>query len=197
MPRAAGNQSAVNLRASAQAIRGVIANGAQDWKTALTAIADALDAVQLGLELTEAKHANLGQLNTTDPRRPANDFVSGDRLINGIKVNGFVVDPYTGRIGVGTTAPSSIFQISMGPNSNFNVRPFSDFFVGQPGAAIDVGSSASLLFQAKNTLIIGNLQLDLSRIIAYANNAAAIAGGLVGGNVYRTGADPSTLCVVF
>jgi hypothetical protein len=30
----------------------------------------------------------------------------------------------------------------------------------------------------------------------YANNAAAIAGGLVAGNLYRTGGNPDTVCVV-
>lgn len=30
----------------------------------------------------------------------------------------------------------------------------------------------------------------------YANNAAAIAGGLVAGNFYRTGANPDPVCVV-
>lgn len=30
----------------------------------------------------------------------------------------------------------------------------------------------------------------------YANNAAAIAGGLVAGDFYRTNGDPDTVCVV-
>lgn len=30
----------------------------------------------------------------------------------------------------------------------------------------------------------------------YANNAAAISGGLIAGNLYRTGADPDTVCIV-
>jgi hypothetical protein len=33
-------------------------------------------------------------------------------------------------------------------------------------------------------------------LTAYANNGAAIAGGLVAGDLYRTGADPDTVCVV-
>jgi len=40
-----------------------------------------------------------------------------------------------------------------------------------------------------NTLNIGNLS-------SYANNAAAISGGLVAGQFYRTGGDPDTICVV-
>ena len=30
----------------------------------------------------------------------------------------------------------------------------------------------------------------------YANNAAAVTGGLVAGDFYRTGADPDVVCVV-
>jgi hypothetical protein len=30
----------------------------------------------------------------------------------------------------------------------------------------------------------------------YANNAAAVAGGLISGQIYRTGTDPDHLCVV-
>jgi hypothetical protein len=33
-------------------------------------------------------------------------------------------------------------------------------------------------------------------IPVYANNAAAIAGGLIEGDFYRTGGDPSALCIV-
>jgi len=43
---------------------------------------------------------------------------------------------------------------------------------------------------------ITNICLLLLDIPVYANNAAAIAGGLVAGNFYRTGADPDPVCVV-
>jgi hypothetical protein len=46
-----------------------------------------------------------------------------------------------------------------------------------------------------------NAEILLTNIIGtgltiYANNAAAILGGLIVGNVYRTGADPDLICVV-
>jgi len=44
-----------------------------------------------------------------------------------------------------------------------------------------------------DTIISGTSVFTLP---AYANNAAALAGGLVAGNLYRTGADPDTVCVV-
>jgi len=34
------------------------------------------------------------------------------------------------------------------------------------------------------------------QLAPFANNAAAIAGGLVAGDLYRTGGDPDTVCIV-
>ncbi len=36
----------------------------------------------------------------------------------------------------------------------------------------------------------------VSGLLSYANNAAALAGGLRVGDLYKTGADPDTVCVV-
>lgn len=47
---------------------------------------------------------------------------------------------------------------------------------------------------AATALVAGVLQLSTLPPI-YANNAAAIAGGLTAGGVYRLGADPDVLCV--
>lgn len=44
-----------------------------------------------------------------------------------------------------------------------------------------------------------NVHTDLARLESlpiYANNAAALAGGLVVGDFYRTGANPDPVCVV-
>jgi hypothetical protein len=44
------------------------------------------------------------------------------------------------------------------------------------------------------------VELIIRRMIAslptYANNAAAIAGGLTIGSLYHTGADPDQICIV-
>lgn len=40
------------------------------------------------------------------------------------------------------------------------------------------------------------LSTGLSNLPTYANNAAAIAGGVRDGGFYRTGGDPDTICVV-
>jgi hypothetical protein len=42
----------------------------------------------------------------------------------------------------------------------------------------------------------GGVAFGLSSIPAYANNAAALAGGLTAGMLYRTSADPSVICIV-
>lgn len=42
----------------------------------------------------------------------------------------------------------------------------------------------------------GQATISLNGIPLYANNAAALAGGLVAGDFYRTGADPDPICVV-
>lgn len=41
-----------------------------------------------------------------------------------------------------------------------------------------------------------NINIPLSGLPAYANNAAAITGGLVAGDLYRTNGDPDLVCVV-
>jgi len=41
-----------------------------------------------------------------------------------------------------------------------------------------------------------NVTVHISGLPAYANNAAAVAGGLLAGDLYRTGDDPDIVCVV-
>lgn len=66
----------------------------------------------------------------------------------------------------------------------------------------------ALLAQGTNVAVSGNLlskagpdtaglvTLSIATLPIFANNAAAITGGLVAGNFYRTGADPDPVCVV-
>lgn len=57
-----------------------------------------------------------------------------------------------------------------------------------PGGQVAI-SGASIFFQASGHYNFNGLQV-------FANNAAAIAGGLVAGDLYRTGANPDPVCVV-
>lgn len=54
----------------------------------------------------------------------------------------------------------------------------------------------SILQRAAPLVVNNAFYIDLSQIPVYANNAAAIAGGLSAGNLYRTGANPDPVCVV-
>jgi hypothetical protein len=54
----------------------------------------------------------------------------------------------------------------------------------------NVGGAATALINLEGSVSMSPLPP------IFANNAAAITGGLVAGNLYRTGADPDTLCIV-
>ncbi len=55
-----------------------------------------------------------------------------------------------------------------------------------------------LVEKGKTPEVLRNLiaLLQLTALPVYANNAAAIAGGLAAGGLYRTNGDPDTICVV-
>lgn len=81
---------------------------------------------------------------------------------------------------------------SVGMSSSYSredhVHPFPDSTTGSGRIVFD---STPTLIQATftGTTTLVNLQI-------FANNAAAVAGGLTVGNLYRTGADPDILAVV-
>jgi len=58
------------------------------------------------------------------------------------------------------------------------------------------GTSEHPLNTAGSTGATFAAPIKVTGLTIYANNAAALAGGLVAGNLYRTGADPDTVCVV-
>ncbi len=70
-----------------------------------------------------------------------------------------------------------------------------------PAASVSVVNDGLIIYNAA-----GNAEYLVSptellnavgaSLAVYANNAAAITGGLAAGNLYRTGADPDVVCVV-
>lgn len=54
----------------------------------------------------------------------------------------------------------------------------------------------SILQQVGPLVVNGAFMIQLGQVPVYANNAAAIAGGLNPGNLYRTGANPDPVCIV-
>ena len=63
--------------------------------------------------------------------------------------------------------------------------------IGFPLGSIYLSSSNGAVFhlEGSNTFIFSQLSV-------YANNAAAISGGLIAGTLYRTGSDPDQICIV-
>lgn len=63
----------------------------------------------------------------------------------------------------------------------------------------DIQTSLQGLVKAVYSLqqaVIGSFP-QRATLAVYANNAAALAGGLTAGDLYRTSADPSVVCVVY
>lgn len=56
------------------------------------------------------------------------------------------------------------------------------------GSTIVLDSGASLVCEPGSSISLLNLQI-------FANNGAAVAGGLIAGNLYRDGSDPDHVCV--
>jgi len=84
---------------------------------------------------------------------------------------------------VGTTAVQWI--PSTGLHFKYNATGLGGFLVSITSAGnVGIGTTTP------------NSKLAVSGLPVYANNAAAIGGGLAAGDFYRTGADPDTVCVV-
>lgn len=74
------------------------------------------------------------------------------------------------------------------------------YVIEQAGLTMDTAGTETAQ-QLLEAFQAGTLELDISTLAiqdldVYANNAAAIAGGLSAGDLYRTNADPDTVCVV-
>jgi hypothetical protein len=65
------------------------------------------------------------------------------------------------------------------------------------GASIICDSGSTIIFDSGSALVCEpGSSLSLLNLQIFANNGAAVAGGLVAGNVYRLGGDPDLLAVV-
>lgn len=111
-----------------------------------------------------------------------------------------------------TLTGNGTFQFTAGSDVTFNLgRNFSligsgtvnfDTTNGGPSSAsrISLLSAESIVLTALQDAA-GQVQLNtnhinLPHLQIFANNAAAISGGLVVGDLYRTGADPDVVCIV-
>lgn len=81
-------------------------------------------------------------------------------------------------------------------------RVTGDLYVGN-NAAVDPAivfdgdsNDGQITYMEDEDYFIFSARLNITGIPAYANNAAAIGGGLVAGDLYRTNGDPDLLCIV-
>lgn len=105
-----------------------------------------------------------------------------------------------GAVSIGNTGYST-FAIH---NLNGNTNP--DIFIfdrnNETGPVTDnssFGNETAIFGQVINAasgVRIGNAYLSVPNLPVFANNAAALAGGLVAGVFYRTNGNPDTVCVV-
>jgi hypothetical protein len=59
-----------------------------------------------------------------------------------------------------------------------------------------LAAALALLAPLASPTFTGTVKITLAGVQIFANNAAAITGGLVAGDLYRTGSDPDTVCIV-
>ena len=82
--------------------------------------------------------------------------------------------------------------------SNLQKLPLANL----PASNANLGEYERLLSVKLNQLLpllitrVNNLIDKTTTLPVYANNAAAITGGLVAGDFYRTGANPDPVCIV-
>jgi hypothetical protein len=101
--------------------------------------------------------------------------------IGGVAVNGLPDDVLAEGFIQWATGLDPVMRIDAGENNGLEVRSDSGVGITADGR-IDLNSAG--------------VRLQPSGIPVYANNAAATAGGLIPGMLYRTGGDPDQLCIV-
>lgn len=129
------------------------------------------------------------------------------------------VDSTNGRVGIGTVAPAGTLHVKTGGNTDVDFEAGAalrlrltsvgttqfhiaqDFYVANGFSIHDATNNADPI-----TCLAGpkvginktapNSVFAVVGLPTYANNAAAVGGGLTAGDAYRTNADPDTVCVV-
>jgi hypothetical protein len=92
--------------------------------------------------------------------------------------------------------PSGVWSLISSKSVNFDTTN------GDPDSSsrINFLSGESIVFQATQDstgkIGLNSTHVNLPSLQVFANNAAAISGGLNVGDLYRTGADPDPVCVV-
>ena len=133
-------------------------------------------------------------------------------LLDGTSVGGHAWAFGAGYSGAGLDnfyvfdASSSVTALAITPSGNLVVSRVGVF--GWTPTRVGAVPDVALSRLAPASLALGNgtfgnvggklflAHVNVNSLISYPNNAAAIVGGLVAGDLYRTGADPDVVCVV-
>jgi hypothetical protein len=188
---AVGVSNPTGLRIGTQQL-GVISLGANMGNNKILA----LNSVSSSLEGVDLNHAEF--TNATDPAGPIlstagvgtninlNLHPKGNGVVN-IKTNTALSSP--GAISFNESGSGVVYH-GFGVDTSHTLSVWS------------YGSSWAKTLSVKNTGEVGigtatpTSKLQVVGLPIYANNAAALAGGLTAGAFYRTGADPDVVCVV-
>ena len=169
-----------------------------------------VDAIGTGLDVLHS--ATIG-----------NHLDVGDNLT--VDTNTLFVDSTTHRVGIGTTSPSQKLEIVGAAGVNVYPKVTSaatskdsafwfhdstySVFCGLLGTTTGVTDGDFVIYAGATRMVVrqsdGNVgigttaptsKLHVVGLPAYANNAAAVTGGLTAGAFYRTNGDPDLVCVV-
>ena len=95
----------------------------------------------------------------------------------------------------GLLVPNAAFMYSYGQAAGLNIFTYDSYDL-----TLGTGNTARVTIKSGGNVGIGTptpgSKLAVQGLTAYANNAAAITGGLAAGDFYRTGGDPHLGCVV-
>ncbi len=160
--------------------------------------------------LTNGSMSNLANCSSTTSVTDLSDFfgVGNDATIRSQTdgspaiIVGSTTTTTRGDVTVGANQPNATVAVGSFDFANFNISAAEKRIAqiaGVTGAAVNTGEIHFVIWNAgtpATEMRITNLGLRLHAVAAYANNAAAAAGGLQVGDLYRTGADPDALCIV-
>lgn len=141
---------------------------------------------------------------TTVALKPGTDSTTAVQLQNAAGTAIVNVDSTNSILSVGTVTPyaganPAKFQVHNGTDQNLLFRAKINLGDGVALHSINDAYAASKGLELIGSAIYLNAalyQAALAGVPVYANNAAAITGGLGQGAWYRTGADPDFICIV-
>lgn len=136
--------------------------------------------------------------------KPGTDSTTAIQLQNAAGTVIVDVDTTNSILAVGTVTPyagtnPAKFQVHNGTDQNLLFRPKIGLANGVALHSIDDAYSVSKGLELIASAIYLNTaapSIALAGVPVYANNAAAVTGGLAAGALYRTGADPDPVMIV-